>query len=312
MTQPAHARIALTDADASTASCRPAAFPRPSCPARCAGSPARRACSRAPGRRDDARPVDVLRGGRSRSRWRRPPAAPDRDGRAGDAAPCAAQPPWTQRPALSAESMQARLLERLAPGDDRARAREGARGRRRPARGRGPTRSRRWPPARVPRADVRRPARGRAGAAAARAWSTWRRTASRCWRRSPRVIEAYMVGLNHEMSRELLWREFPADSHRHAVPPVLGRSRPARRARDARDIPPIADWGGTALGTTPARSTRAASSCCSCAANCCAATRRRRSTPRPRRPTARSTRRRAWRRCSAASSHPTWCSSASR
>ena len=26
-----------------------------------------------------------------------------------------------------------------------------------------------------------------------------------------RFVEAYMVGLNHELSRELLWREFPAD-----------------------------------------------------------------------------------------------------
>ncbi len=28
---------------------------------------------------------------------------------------------------------------------------------------------------------------------------------------NPRFIEAYMVGLNHEMSRELLWREYPTD-----------------------------------------------------------------------------------------------------
>src|SRR5205823_560094 len=27
---------------------------------------------------------------------------------------------------------------------------------------------------------------------------------------TPGVIEAYMAGLNHELSRELLWREFPA------------------------------------------------------------------------------------------------------
>ena len=27
---------------------------------------------------------------------------------------------------------------------------------------------------------------------------------------SPLVIEAYLAGLNHELSRELLWREFPA------------------------------------------------------------------------------------------------------
>jgi hypothetical protein len=28
---------------------------------------------------------------------------------------------------------------------------------------------------------------------------------------NPRFIEAYMVGLNHEMSAELLWREYPTD-----------------------------------------------------------------------------------------------------
>src|SRR5206468_2747034 len=28
---------------------------------------------------------------------------------------------------------------------------------------------------------------------------------------TPRLIEAYMVGLNHELSRELLWREYPTD-----------------------------------------------------------------------------------------------------
>ena len=66
---------------------------------------------------------------------------------------------------------------------------------------------------------------------------------------SPRVIEAYMVGLNHEMSRELLWREFPADL----------RGTPFRQFWDVRgqtgdpealkDIPPLSAWGATALGT---------------------------------------------------------------
>ena len=28
---------------------------------------------------------------------------------------------------------------------------------------------------------------------------------------NPRFIESYMVGLNHEMARELLWREYPTD-----------------------------------------------------------------------------------------------------
>ena len=28
---------------------------------------------------------------------------------------------------------------------------------------------------------------------------------------NPRFIESYLVGLNHEMARELLWREYPTD-----------------------------------------------------------------------------------------------------
>jgi hypothetical protein len=58
---------------------------------------------------------------------------------------------------------------------------------------------------------------------------------------TPRVIEAYMAGLNHEMSRELLWREYPADL----------RATPFRRFWDGGvdDIPPLSEWGKTALGS---------------------------------------------------------------
>jgi hypothetical protein len=66
---------------------------------------------------------------------------------------------------------------------------------------------------------------------------------------SPKVIEAYMVGVNHEMNRELLWREFPAD--------LTGT--PFRQFWDVRgqrgdpetlkDVPPLSTWGATALGT---------------------------------------------------------------
>jgi hypothetical protein len=65
---------------------------------------------------------------------------------------------------------------------------------------------------------------------------------------TPRLIEAYMVGLNHEMSRELLWREYPADL----------RATPFRQFWDVRgqpgnpdelkDIPPISAWTQGALG----------------------------------------------------------------
>ena len=66
---------------------------------------------------------------------------------------------------------------------------------------------------------------------------------------SPRVIEAYMVGLNHEMNRELLWREFPADL---AGTPFrqFWDVRGQRGAPETlRDIPPISTWGATGLGT---------------------------------------------------------------
>jgi hypothetical protein len=63
-------------------------------------------------------------------------------------------------------------------------------------------------------------------------------------------IEAYMVGLNHEMARELLWREYPTDQRgtpfrqfwdvRGArTPPGL---TPDQAAEALRDIPPLHLW----------------------------------------------------------------------
>jgi hypothetical protein len=67
---------------------------------------------------------------------------------------------------------------------------------------------------------------------------------------NPSFIEAFMVGLNTEMARELLWRGYPTDQRgtyfqqfwdtRSAVP-----SPPP-------DIPPIHGWGNRALGTNVA------------------------------------------------------------
>jgi hypothetical protein len=56
-------------------------------------------------------------------------------------------------------------------------------------------------------------------------------------------IESYLAGLNHEMARELLWREFPTDQ----------RGTPFRQFWDALsptgDIPPIHEWSpATRLG----------------------------------------------------------------
>jgi hypothetical protein len=59
-------------------------------------------------------------------------------------------------------------------------------------------------------------------------------------------VEAYMVGLNHEMARELFWSEYPTDQRGTAFAqfwPTTGA------ARNVRDITPIHEWGTTALGT---------------------------------------------------------------
>jgi hypothetical protein len=70
-----------------------------------------------------------------------------------------------------------------------------------------------------------------------------------------RFIEAYMVGLNHEFARELLWREYPTDQRgtvfRQFWDPTgfLGQADdPVLRER-LRDIPPIHTWNRrSALG----------------------------------------------------------------
>ncbi|MEU7005174.1 hypothetical protein [Streptomyces sp. NPDC046332] len=65
-----------------------------------------------------------------------------------------------------------------------------------------------------------------------------------------KFIESYLVGLNHEMARELLWREYPTDQRGtpfrqfwdvRAVRPNQGETPEERRER-LYDIPPIAGW----------------------------------------------------------------------
>lgn len=66
-----------------------------------------------------------------------------------------------------------------------------------------------------------------------------------------RFIEAFMVGLNHETSRELLWREFPADP-RQTWFRQFWDVRNARSAdRPLTDLPPFSDdvWRGGSLGS---------------------------------------------------------------
>ena len=130
---------------------------------------------------------------------------------------------------------------------------------------------------------------------------------------SPRVIEAYMVGLNHEMNRELLWREFPADL---AGTPFrqFWDVRGQRGAPETlRDIPPHVDVGRNRPWHARPRlergwSARAARAWRTAAPlpdddDLCRARQRRRHARGGRR---------ASRRCSAGSSHRTWCLPASR
>lgn len=71
---------------------------------------------------------------------------------------------------------------------------------------------------------------------------------------NPRVVESYMAGLNHELSRELLWRGFPTDLgatfFRH-----FWDSRGSGLASAATaDIPPIDEWEtGKDLGDNATR-----------------------------------------------------------
>lgn len=71
-------------------------------------------------------------------------------------------------------------------------------------------------------------------------------------------IEAFMVGLNHELARELLWREYPTDQRgtpfrqfwdpRPAASPES--ESPAARRERLYDIPPLHTWkGDSALGS---------------------------------------------------------------
>jgi hypothetical protein len=75
---------------------------------------------------------------------------------------------------------------------------------------------------------------------------------------NPRFIESYLVGLNHEMARELLWREYPTDQRGsvfrqfwdvRSVLSLPGETTTGRRER-LRDIPAIHTWDKSSdLGT---------------------------------------------------------------
>ena len=308
MTQPAHASIAARRARPSTRSCG-----QP----RAGGRRVRRhAPARQPAGRDRAprRPASGAAADRHARRGRpvamTPPAPrPGRDGGDGRFAR-PARPPDSDgtSAAVGATRCASSCSTRLAPGEDRARAHAVAR-MDAPA----GTWTRPDPLAPVDdraalrRADVRRPAAGRAVAVPAR-----RRERRGRRRRAAGDHAAGDRGLHGRPEPRAQPRaavaRVPRRAHRHRRSASSGTSAasPAtpRRSRTSRRSP-----SGQARRWASTCAAAAASSCCSCAASCCAATRRRRSTPRARRPPARSTRRRGWRRCSAARSRRTSCSS---
>ena len=81
---------------------------------------------------------------------------------------------------------------------------------------------------------------------------------------NPRFIEGYMVGLNFEMARQLLWNDYPTDQRGSYfrqfwdvsayVPQPSDPTDPAALAELLKDIPPIHTWPPpTSLGTHPNR-----------------------------------------------------------
>ena len=62
---------------------------------------------------------------------------------------------------------------------------------------------------------------------------------------NPRFVEAFMVGLNHEMSRELLWREFPTDlrgTYFRQFWDTRGRMTQPEDPEMLKDLKPISEW----------------------------------------------------------------------
>ena len=68
-------------------------------------------------------------------------------------------------------------------------------------------------------------------------------------------IEAYMVGVNHEFARELLWREYPTDQRGSPFRQFWdARTRLGAAAEDLHDIPELHTWAATSqLGDHDAR-----------------------------------------------------------
>src|SRR6266849_6123294 len=63
-----------------------------------------------------------------------------------------------------------------------------------------------------------------------------------------RFVESFMVGLNNEMGRELLWRGYPTDQRGTYFQHFWDAIPPAPGTEPAADIPPIIQWGNHELG----------------------------------------------------------------
>ena len=66
---------------------------------------------------------------------------------------------------------------------------------------------------------------------------------------NPRFVEAYLAGLNVEIGRELLWRDYPLDDPRATF---FRRFWGSARPQTDGDIAALADWGINRLGTNAA------------------------------------------------------------
>ncbi|SDS73717.1 DUF3892 domain-containing protein [Actinopolymorpha singaporensis] len=65
-------------------------------------------------------------------------------------------------------------------------------------------------------------------------------------RANPAFVEAFLVGANHELGRELLWREFPTDRRATAFREFWDSRGADGTTGDTADIPPVAQWPGSA------------------------------------------------------------------
>lgn len=72
------------------------------------------------------------------------------------------------------------------------------------------------------------------------------------FRSNRNAVEAFLVGLNHEMAREMLWREFPANLTSTSFRQFWDKSdlptNTPENAKFFKDISPVQQWGSTPLG----------------------------------------------------------------